>query len=110
MLDFHADLNGVNIKTTCAKYQQLSKRMLKGFDTIVGSDICFWDELTPALFTLIERAMSSGVRQIIISDPGRSPFHKLAKQCKKTFNAKCIDWSVNDPVEHDGELLIIQNH
>lgn len=108
-LDFHASLNGVKINKQIKRYEKLSKKYLSRYDTIVGSDICFWDELTPALFNMIKGAMSANVRQIIIADPGRSPFHKLAKKCKQHFNSSLLDWEVTEPNRHDGELLIIQN-
>ena len=107
-LKLHADLNQVTVRTKQSRYETLSKKLLGEHNTIVGSDICFWDELTPALFKLIDKAMQAGVEQIIIADPGRSPFHKLAKQCKKKFNTTLVDWAVDTPTHHDGELLIIQ--
>ncbi len=40
---------------------------------------------------MINKAIQAGVPQIIIADPGRSPFLKLAKRCIKNFDAKLID-------------------
>lgn len=109
-LDFHAALNGVTVETKVTRYEKLNKKILANHDTVLGSDICFWDELTPALFKMIQTAMSANVRQVIIADPGRSPFHKLAKKCKQQFDAKLIDWEVTKPSRHNGELLIVQNN
>ena len=39
--------------------------------TLMGTDICFWDEMTTPLFELIQRARAAGVEQVLIADPGR---------------------------------------
>lgn len=108
-LKLHAKLNGVKVDTVQSKYEKLSPKFLSNFHTIVGSDICFWDELTPALMKMIKRGLNNGVEKIIIADPGRSPFHKLAKQCKKSFDTELTDWIVDDPKHHCGEILVIKN-
>ena len=74
---------------------------------ILGGDICFWDELIDPLFKLIKKSVKNGVGTIIIADPGRSPFLKLAKKCKKQFDAKLLEVELVDPMEEDGYLLVI---
>ena len=76
---------------------------------ILGGDICFWNELIAPLYKLIKKSLKNGVKTIIIADPGRSPFLKLAKKCKKKFNAELIEVKLKDPVKEEGYLLIIKN-
>lgn len=107
-LEAHALLNDVKIEGRVAKYQDLSKKDFRGQNLVLGGDICFWDNLVDPLYQAVKTAVSAGVEQIIIADPGRSPFHKLAKRCCKQFNAEHIDWSVSDPKAIHGELLIVR--
>lgn len=107
-LDAHATLNDVKVKTKTALYQELTSKDLKGQKLLLGGDICFWDKLVKPLYSVIETAVAQKVGAIIIADPGRSPFHRLAKKCIKNFDAELIDWSVSHPKSGSGELLIIK--
>jgi len=78
-------------------------------DMVLGGDICFWDELIDPLYTLIKKSLKNGVKTIVIADPGRSPFLKLAKKCKKKFNSELREVVLKDPVKEEGYLLIIHN-
>jgi len=77
---------------------------------VLGGDICFWNELIDPLYSLIKKSLKNGVNTIVIADPGRSPFLKLAKKCKKKFGAELREVSIKDPVEEEGYLLIIRNN
>ncbi|MGJ8685905.1 MAG: class I SAM-dependent methyltransferase [Spongiibacteraceae bacterium] len=107
-LESHALLNDVTIKPLVARYEELGEKELKGQKIMLGGDICFWNSLVTPLYSAIESALAAGVETIIIADPGREPFHKLARKCKKNFNAELIDWEVKEPKSVTGELLIIR--
>ena len=107
-LDAHALLNDVTIKTRVARYEELGIKELKGQKMLLGGDICFWPKLVNPLYSAIEAALDAGVKTIIIADPGRSPFHKLARKCQKNFNAELLDWEVKTPKSISGELLVIR--
>jgi predicted nicotinamide N-methyase len=103
-LQVHAKKNEVKIKTKVCRYENLKPKLLAGQDLIVGGDICFWDELVEPLLKLIKLAMRQQVGKIIIADPGRSPFMKLAKRCQKKYKAELIPVSTRTK---DGYLLVI---
>lgn len=107
-LDMHAKLNKAKVTNKVSRYENLKGSLLAEQDMILGGDICFWNELIDPLFKLIKKALKNGVGTIIIADPGRSPFLKLAKQCKKKFDAELIEVELEDPIEEDGYLLIIK--
>jgi hypothetical protein len=77
---------------------------------IVGGDICFWDELVEPLYQLIVSALDQGVDRIVLADPGRPPFLKLARRCKKLHGAKLKSVSISSPRSHSGYLLTLQNN
>lgn len=106
-LDLHAKENQVNVESLVCRYEKLTIKALTQQDLIIGADICFWKELVKPLHTLIKRATRKKGIRIIIADPGRSPFFKLAKICKKEFNAKLIEVDITHPSEESGYLLII---
>jgi predicted nicotinamide N-methyase len=108
-LDMHAELNGTKVSSKVSRYEKLKGSLLAEQDLILGGDICFWNELIAPLYKLIKKSLKNGVETIIIADPGRSPFLKLAKKCKKKFNAELIEVKLDDPVEEEGYLLIINN-
>lgn len=106
-LQLHANINKAKVKTKVKEFSKIKKEKLKKIDYIFGGDICFWDELTNDLFIMIERAMAAGVKKIVIADPGRSPFLKLHKKCKKKFNAELYEWDTDEPSSCEGYLLVI---
>lgn len=108
-LKLHAAVNDVKIKTKVSKFEKLSDAVLAKQDMIVGGDICFWDELVDPLYDTIERGLANGVRTIIIADPGRPPFFDLAQRCKDDFRAFLISYSVADPADYHGYLLVVSN-
>ena len=107
-LALQADLNDVNITFKQAKLQQLDRREFKQVHTVIGSDICFWDELTTPLFEMIKRALTNGVKQVIIADPGRPPFWELAELCDQYLNAEVLKQSTEVPYKTTKKLLIIE--
>lgn len=108
-LKLHAKVNGVKIKKNVSRYENLKRNTLAKQDLIVGGDICFWKELVDPLYKMISKAIKADVPRIIIADPGRSPFLKLAKRCVKNFNAELIEVNIIEPKEKEGYLLIIEN-
>ena len=108
-LDLHARLNRVKVEHLVSKFETIPEQAFSGFDVMLGGDICFWDELVNPLYQTIRRALQHGVKTIMIADPGRSTFLKLAKRCQKDFNALLIPYVVIDPAAYDGYILVIQN-
>jgi len=108
-LELHAARNDVKIKTKASRFENLKPTVLSKQDLIVGGDICFWDELVEPLHTLIANALEAGVKRIVIADPGRPPFLKLARRCKRLYKGKLKAVSISKPRKHEGYLLIIDN-
>jgi len=107
-LDLHSEFNGVKVATEQARFEKLTVDRLKKVDVLLGADICFWDELTPALFNMLRRAQRAGVKKVIIGDPSRSPFTALAEKCTEAFDgAEVLARSMARPVRASGELLVI---
>ncbi len=112
-LDLHAKINGVEMKHEKLKFDQLTVARLKQVDVILGSDVCFWDDMTPILFNMIRRALRAGVKQVIIADPSRSPFTALAERCAERLENDDVDVKVlarhiSRPVRASGELLVVK--
>ncbi|MDP6972512.1 MAG: class I SAM-dependent methyltransferase, partial [Pseudomonadales bacterium] len=76
-LDVLAELNDVSVKSKVSRFESLKGKQLGGFETIIGSDICFWDSLVDPLYKLINRAFKNGSKRVIITDPGRPTFYEL---------------------------------
>ncbi len=106
-LDLHAKQNGVEITNKVARYEDLKPSLLGKQEIVAGGDICFWDELVEPLHTLIRNSLDAGVKRIIIGDPGRPPFMKLARQCRKLYGAKLKSAKISKPRANEGYLLII---
>lgn len=108
-LKVHAALNDVKVKTKQKRFENIKRKTLAKQDLLAGGDICFWDELVDPLYTVIKRACEEGVSTVVIADPGRDPFLKLAKRCKKKLGGELLDWSVDKPRKSEGYLLVIKN-
>jgi predicted nicotinamide N-methyase len=106
-LNYHAMLNGVTITTTKIRYEKVTIDMLSKFDMVIGSDICFWDEMSLLLFNLIQRAYRAGVKRVVMTDPGRPPFRTMADKCVEKFDVVYDNWSVPHPYNTSGLVLDI---
>jgi 2-polyprenyl-3-methyl-5-hydroxy-6-metoxy-1,4-benzoquinol methylase len=108
-LQLHADINGVKMTSERKKFEQLTVDYLSQFDLILGADICFWEDMTGILFNLINRAKRAGVKEVIISDPCRSPFTALAEKTAGKFTAVSLEQKfLKRPVRASGEVLIVR--
>lgn len=107
-LDLHAKINRARVKTRVKEFARIKRSKFRKTDYIFGSDICFWGSLTRDLSMLIKRAMDSGVKKIVLADPGRPPFLKLHKECRKKYRTVLTEWDAEEPSYYEGYLLIIR--
>jgi predicted nicotinamide N-methyase len=106
-LQHHAAMNGVRVTTLKSRYEKVTTAMLSEFDMVIGSDICFWDEMAQPLFNLITRAHKAGVKRVVMTDPGRQPFREMAERCVQKYHALYDHWSVPHPYNTSGLLIDI---
>ena len=104
-----ARANGVKVRTTTGRFENLPVDLLKKTDLIVAADVCFWDELVDPLLKMIRRAMRHGVERVILADPGRSCFEDLAAICDDEFRALLIDTTTEKPTKADGYVLVVED-
>ena len=107
-LGLQASINDCQIDFQARGFESLSAEELTAFSTIVGTDICFWDELTEPLFELIGLALESGVERIIIADPGRPPFWDLVDLCMQNFAAEGVTRRIYQPWKTEKFILSIE--
>lgn len=100
-----ATLNEVEINTDCKRFERITKADMNGFKAVIGSDICFWENLVAPLAELTERALAAGVERVIITDPGRPPFFRLANRLAKRHKVKLQDWYALEPKRYEGNVL-----
>jgi predicted nicotinamide N-methyase len=106
-LHLHADVNQVEITTLKKDFIRLKVRDFSQTDVLIGADICFWDSLVHPLRRLILRALRAGVQQVLISDPGRSPFEQLGDYFVDKRNGRVFDWTAQRPRRSQGRILKI---
>ena len=107
-LALQASINDCQIDFQARGFESLSAEELTAFSTIVGTDICFWDELTEPLFELIGLALESGVERIMIADPGRPPFWDLVDLCMQNFAAEVVTRRIYQPWKTEKFILSIE--
>tara|TARA_B100000029_G_C16963398_1_gene737150 strand:- start:60 stop:530 length:471 start_codon:yes stop_codon:yes gene_type:complete len=106
-LEVLAELNQVEINQLVSRFERLSKNQLGTYEVLVGSDVCFWDELVGSLRNLINRALDSGVSRIILTDPGRPTFYELCDQVSKKHSVTLSEWYAVEPHYVTGEAVEI---
>lgn len=106
-LELMADLNSVTVEPLKCKFQNLTAKQLGAHHTIVGSDICFWNNLVEPLQGLVARAFRGGTQRIVIADPGRTPFRKLVDICAGKYKVSLTDWYAVEPDRYEGEVVEI---
>lgn len=102
-------INDCVVKFQQRSFESLTTEELNQYQYIIGSDICFWDEMTDPLFDLIERAIKSGVKKILIADPGRPPFWGLGDRCAQRLNSEIITRRIYQPFKSEKYILTITN-
>jgi predicted nicotinamide N-methyase len=107
-LNAHAELNEVAIKTHHGDFKSVKGKVLDDVHTVVGTDICFWDEMIKPLYKVIKRSLDAGAKRIVIVDPGRSPFFALAEKCKKKHGGELIEWDSEKYPKISGYVLYIK--
>ncbi|MCB2188721.1 MAG: methyltransferase [Deltaproteobacteria bacterium] len=107
-LHLHAELNQVAIHTVSKRYEELTPGDLAGVNLLMGADICFWDEMPERLLPLFQEALAAGVSEILLADPGREPFLRLAGACEAKFDAQVLRCAVERPLPASGRILRIR--
>jgi predicted nicotinamide N-methyase len=108
-LELHEKLNGVKLKKKIKRFEKLTSKDLSKIDEVIGSDICFWDELRDTLFEFVKRAFDAGVQRIVLADPGRSPFLELVDKVDELYETDLYEWDTKKPVKADGYVVEIFN-
>ena len=103
----HANLNRTRVKGLLMNFAHLSLEQLGKVDVVIGSDVCFWDELGVQLRRLVFRALGAGVRRIVLADPGRGPFEDLADYFVRHGLGAVGDWETTRPHRFRGRILKI---
>jgi predicted nicotinamide N-methyase len=103
----HSEMNGVSTEFVKRSFDGLYRKHLEAVDVLIGADICFWDKMVLPLKRLIIRAKQSGVRLVLIADPGRSPFEKIGEYFIAQGVGKTMDWTTQRPRRIQGRLLEI---
>ncbi|MFC1581065.1 methyltransferase [Thermodesulfobacteriota bacterium] len=101
----HGEINGVDMEYLKRSFNGLYRQHLKGVDVLIGADICFWDKMVQPLKRLILRAQQSGVRLVLIADPGRAPFEKIGEYFIANGTGKTMDWTTQRPRRIQGRLM-----
>jgi len=107
-LRLHARLNEVDIGTISTDFDGLNHDVLEDIDVVIGSDICFWDTMVEPLKRFIRRAIATGVRAVIIADPGRPPFEDAARYFTRNNFGSVFDWTAKAPQSTRGRILRVE--
>ena len=102
-------INKCHIKFQQRNFESLKPDELRSYHSIIGSDICFWDEMTESLFNLVDRSLRSGVHEILIADPGRPPFWELTEKCAEIFDSEVITRRIYKPWKSEKYILVIKD-
>lgn len=106
-LRLQAEINHCAVDFEARSFESLIRDELSSYHTLMGTDICFWDEMTTPLFNLLELARSAGTEQILIADPGRPPFWDLAERCVEKLGADIITRKIDQPWKTEKFILAI---
>jgi predicted nicotinamide N-methyase len=105
--DLQNKINNCQIDFEACSFESLSTQTLSKYQCLIGTDICFWDELTGGLFKLFQKARTAGVKKILIADPGRPPFWALAELCAEKMGSEVITRRIVEPMKSEKHILVI---
>jgi predicted nicotinamide N-methyase len=106
-LELHARINAVEVSTMRRDFDSIRSKHLKEVDLLLAADVCFWDTLEKPLKNLILRALRAGVKQVLISDPGRPPFEEVGEFLVNKRGGEILDWTAQRPRRSEGRILKI---
>ena len=107
-LALQSEINQCEMHFEARSFESLTREELSSYQTIIGTDICFWDEMTTPLFDLLGLALRAGVERIIIADPGRPPFWDLVDRCAQAFGAEVVTRRIYEPWKTEKYMLVIE--
>ena len=107
-LNLLARLNDVEVENWKTRFERITTARLGEEYLVMGSDICFWDELVKPLYNFIARALKGGVKRVLIADPGRPTFYELVDLCNAKWNAELTRWYALEPKRFTGEILSVR--
>jgi len=107
-LDVLAALNGVSVAPMTRRFERLSEEDLAQFDVIIASDICFWDKMVKPLARLVGRALTAGVKRVIVTDPGRPTFYEFCDLVRTQHRVELQEWYATEPEYFSGEVVEIR--
>lgn len=105
--DLQNKINGCELNFDACSFESLSQQTLSEYQYVIGTDICFWDELTQPLFDLIQKSKTAGIQKILIADPGRPPFWALAERCADKLGSEVITRRIDQPWKSEKYILVI---
>lgn len=108
-LEAQAKANHITLPTEQRRFADFTAEELGSFDTLIASDICFWDDMAEEVYQTITRAVEGGCGRIIIADPGRPPFLQVAEACVDDFFAEILPIEARSARRHRGWVLNIEN-
>lgn len=105
-LELQACVNGTETEFMAGRFEQLGPRLLTGAELLIGTDICFWDEMVEPLYQLLRRAGRAGVQRAIIGDPGRPPFWSLAERVEQKLGGSVVEHRAARHASGPKQLLV----
>lgn len=109
-LRLHAHLNRVKVSTLKSDLKNLRIREMKQVNVVIGADICYWDSMVDPLRKFIRRALLGGVKQVLVADPGRPTFERIADYFVNQESAEVLDWKTRRPRSIAGRILKIDSN
>jgi predicted nicotinamide N-methyase len=106
-LELHARINEVKLSIMRRDFDSVRSKHLKEVDLLLAADVCFWDTLEKPLKNLTLRALRAGVKQVLISDPGRPPFEDVGEYFVSKRGGEILDWTAQRPRRTEGRILKI---
>lgn len=107
--DILSRVNGVDLDFMEGSWSQLADDDLRGVDLLMGADICYWESQVDELFGTMRQAMRCGVGTVLIADPGRPSFDRLAGRVRRDgIRCRKLKHSVGRPVPTSGYLLVVE--
>jgi predicted nicotinamide N-methyase len=106
-LALQAEVNQCNMTFQARGFESLTATDLGNIQMLMGTDICFWEELIDPLFNTMQLAISAGVETILIADPGRPPFWELVDRCALSFGAEVVTRRIYEPWKTEKYILVV---
>lgn len=101
-------INDADIIQKRSSFTELSSQNLRGYDVLMGADICYSPAHAKSLEELFHHYLAQRDGRIVLADSGRTPFFHLVERLSHSYDIELEEVRIDLPVRGSGHVLSLR--